>query len=100
MKIRDAVVVVTGGNRGLGRALVEAALQAGAARVLAGSRNVTRLDDLVRRSEGRVVPLSLDVTSSSSLEHAARHAADATVLINNAGVLASHNGLSSSTEAI
>lgn len=85
----DAVVVVTGANRGLGRALVEEALRAGASRVYAGARDPRTLDGLFPDGEGRVVPLPLDVTDEASLGRAAARAEDVTVLINNAGVLAS-----------
>ena len=38
MKIADSTLLVTGANRGLGRALVEEALRRGAKRVYAGAR--------------------------------------------------------------
>lgn len=96
MKLSNEVVVVTGANRGLGRAFVQVALEAGAAKVYAGARDPKQLDDLVARGEGRVVALALDVTSDASLEAAAAKAADATVLVNNAGVLAGFSVLSTS----
>ena len=43
MKIKDAVVLVTGSNRGLGLALVHAALAAGARKVYAGARDPKQL---------------------------------------------------------
>ncbi len=94
MNIKDAVVVVTGANRGLGRALVRAALRAGARRVYAGARDARQLDELTAEGEGRVAPLSLDVTSEASLRAAAERAPDATMLVNNAGVLAAYGVLS------
>lgn len=100
MKIKDAIVLVTGANRGLGRAVVEATLLAGAQRVYAGARDPRSLDDLVQRSEGRVVALQLDVTDAGSLARAAQRAPDVTLLVNNAGVLASFGLLTSDTAAI
>ena len=85
----DAVVLVTGANRGLGRALVEELLRAGAARVYAGARDPKTLEGLFPGAEGRVVPLALDVTDAESLARAAARAEDVTLLINNAGLLAS-----------
>jgi NAD(P)-dependent dehydrogenase (short-subunit alcohol dehydrogenase family) len=38
MKIADSTFLVTGANRGLGKALVEEALQRGAKRIYAGAR--------------------------------------------------------------
>jgi NAD(P)-dependent dehydrogenase (short-subunit alcohol dehydrogenase family) len=100
MKFEHAIVLVTGANRGLGRALVEASLQAGARRVYAGARDPSKLAEVVARSEGRVVALGLDITSRDSLAKAADQANDVTLLINNAGVLASFGLLTSSAEAI
>jgi NAD(P)-dependent dehydrogenase (short-subunit alcohol dehydrogenase family) len=100
MKLNDEVVLVTGSNRGLGRALVEAALKAGARRVYAGARDPKQLQSLLVQGEGRVVPLALDITDQSSLRAAAERAPDVSILINNAGVLASQNVLTSRAEEI
>lgn len=100
MKMNNAVVLVTGANRGLGRALVQASLDAGARRVYAGARDAKQLEAVVRSAPDRIVPLALDITDSRSLEAAAAAAADITVLFNNAGVLASYNVLSSSAEQL
>ncbi len=100
MKIDGAVVLVTGANRGLGRALVEASLAAGARRVYAGARDPRQLQELVEREPKKVVPLALDITKPSSLEAAAAQATDVTVLFNNAGVLAAHGVLATPTEQL
>ena len=100
MKIENAVVLVTGANRGLGRALVQASLKSGAKRVYAGARDPDQLRPLLDLGRGRVVPLSLDITSESSLAAAAALASDVTLLFNNAGVLASYNLLTSTTQQI
>jgi NAD(P)-dependent dehydrogenase (short-subunit alcohol dehydrogenase family) len=84
MKIQDSVVVVTGANRGLGAALVKTLVELGAKRVYAGAR-----DPAAVGGSDRVVPLALDVTSTASIDAATAKAKDATILINNAGVLAS-----------
>jgi NAD(P)-dependent dehydrogenase (short-subunit alcohol dehydrogenase family) len=79
-QLKDAVVLVTGANGGLGAQFVEQALERGARRVYATARTP--------RSSGddRVVPLALDVLSAESIAAAAAVAADTTVVINNAGV--------------
>jgi NAD(P)-dependent dehydrogenase (short-subunit alcohol dehydrogenase family) len=100
MNIKNSIVLVTGANRGLGRAVVEASLAAGARRVYAGARDPKSLTELVARGEGRVVGLPLDVTDTASLSRAAELAPDVTLLVNNAGVLASYGLLTSDTEAI
>ncbi len=96
MKLANATVIITGANRGLGRALVTATLARGARRVYAGSRDLAKLVDLPER----VVPLQLDVTDPRSLAAAVATATDVTVLINNAGVLVSGGALTSSPEQI
>jgi NAD(P)-dependent dehydrogenase (short-subunit alcohol dehydrogenase family) len=100
MTLKNAAVLVTGSNRGLGRALVEASLHAGARRVYAAARDPQQLASLVAGASGRVVPLALDITSETSLAAAASQALDVSVLINNAGVVASHGVLTSSVEGL
>ncbi|QLJ02294.1 SDR family oxidoreductase [Streptomyces sp. NEAU-sy36] len=78
--IKDSVVLVTGGSRGLGRALVEELYRRGAAKVYATARDpraVTHPD---------AVPLALEVTDPASVAAVAARTPDVTVLINNAGV--------------
>ena len=65
---------------------MQALLERGATRVYAGARRPDTLADLVATSDGRVVPLQLDVTSSEDIARAAGIATDVTLLINNAGV--------------
>jgi NAD(P)-dependent dehydrogenase (short-subunit alcohol dehydrogenase family) len=89
--ISGSIALVTGANRGIGRALVDALLARGAVKVYAGARNPETLDALVAESGGKVVPLRLDVRSLDEVRAAAEAAADATILFNNAGVV-SHMG--------
>ena len=78
--IADKAVLVTGGNRGIGRALVEEALRRGAQRVYAGARRPwTHPDE-------RVTPLILDVTSGAQVRTAAAAVASLDILVNNAGL--------------
>lgn len=98
MKMNDQVVMVTGANRGLGEALVRAALAAGARRVYAAARDPKSLADAVARGEGRVVAVALDVTDPESVAAAAKMAPDVSVLINNAGVLSSYGVLATSDQ--
>jgi NAD(P)-dependent dehydrogenase (short-subunit alcohol dehydrogenase family) len=80
MTIANKAVLVTGANRGIGKALVEEALRRGAKRVYAGTRQpFTHLDR-------RVTPLKLDVTNASQIQQAVSEVETLDVLINNAGV--------------
>jgi NAD(P)-dependent dehydrogenase (short-subunit alcohol dehydrogenase family) len=78
--IADGAVLVTGANRGLGQALVEEALGMGAQRVYAGTRQP------LAHPDGRVVPLTLDVTDAAQIQAAVERVGSLDVLINNAGV--------------
>jgi NAD(P)-dependent dehydrogenase (short-subunit alcohol dehydrogenase family) len=78
--LTDATVLVTGANGGLGAAFVQQALDRGAAKVYATARSPRTWDD------ERIVPLALDVTDQASVDAAAGAAADATIIVNNAGI--------------
>jgi NAD(P)-dependent dehydrogenase (short-subunit alcohol dehydrogenase family) len=80
MIIENKTILITGANRGIGRALVNEALRRGAKRVYAGTRSTLQHPDL------RVTPLMLDVTNDAQIERAAREVEALDVLINNAGV--------------
>ena len=87
MKIEESVAVVTGANRGLGRAFVEQLLARGAKRIYAGARDPSKLRNVASSSAGRVVPLRIDLSDPASIAAAAKTARDVTLLINNAGAL-------------
>jgi NAD(P)-dependent dehydrogenase (short-subunit alcohol dehydrogenase family) len=80
MKIKDAVVFVTGANRGLGRAFAQALLEAGARKVYAAARDPASIT-----LEG-VERVKLDVTSAAEVAAAAKNSPDVNLLINNAGI--------------
>lgn len=82
MKLDNAVVLVTGANRGLGLAFAREALARGAAKVYAAARDPASI------TLPGVVPLTLDVTDPEQVAAAARQCADVTVLVNNAGIAA------------
>ena len=79
-KITGKTVLVTGGNRGIGRALVEEALQRGAHRVYASTRGTWT------HSDERVTPLALDVTDPAAIRAAAGGVEPLDILVNNAGI--------------
>ena len=80
MNITGKTVLVTGANRGIGRALVDEALKRGARRVYAGTRQP------LTHPDARVTPLTLDVTNAAQIQAAVEKVASLDILINNAGV--------------
>ncbi len=80
MTIAGKTVLVTGANRGIGRALVEEALRRDARRVYAGTRRPAAHPD------PRVTTLSLDVTDAAQIEQTVRKVESLDILVNNAGV--------------
>ena len=86
MNITSAVALVTGANRGIGLAIVEALQQAWAKKIYAGARKPDSLTQLVANSGGRIVPVKLDVTSEADIAAAAKSCGDVNLLINNAAV--------------
>jgi NAD(P)-dependent dehydrogenase (short-subunit alcohol dehydrogenase family) len=80
MNIQNKTILITGANRGIGRALVQEALKRGAKRVYAGMRVASDIAD------ERVTPLTLDVTNASQIQEAVAKVDALDVLINNAGI--------------
>jgi NAD(P)-dependent dehydrogenase (short-subunit alcohol dehydrogenase family) len=78
--ISGAAALVTGGNRGFGRAMVEELLDRGAAKVYATSRSPQP------RGDERVIPLVVDVGDDRSVAVASQAAADVSIVVNNAGI--------------
>jgi NAD(P)-dependent dehydrogenase (short-subunit alcohol dehydrogenase family) len=81
MNIQDSTVLVTGANRGIGKAFADALLDRGATKVYAAVRDVATVTD------PRLVPIQLDVTDPDRIAVVARELDDVEVVVNNAGVL-------------
>ena len=80
MIIEGKTILVTGANRGIGRALAEEALNRGAKRVYAGTRGP------LTHPDGRVTSVTLDVTSAAQVKEATATVGSLDILINNAGI--------------
>jgi NAD(P)-dependent dehydrogenase (short-subunit alcohol dehydrogenase family) len=80
MNLEQKTVLITGANRGIGRALVDEALRRGASRVYAGTRGP------LHHVDARVTAVRLDVTNTAQIQAAVAQVQSLDVLINNAGV--------------
>src|SRR4051812_4937468 len=80
MQLANAVVLITGANRGIGLAFAREALARGARRVYAAARDPASV------TLAGVHPIPLDVTDADQVARAARECRDVTVLVNNAGI--------------
>jgi NAD(P)-dependent dehydrogenase (short-subunit alcohol dehydrogenase family) len=86
MELTGRVALVTGANRGVGAALVDALVDRGASKVYAGARDPGSLADAAQRHGPRLVPVRLDVTKSADIDAAAKTCPDVEILVSNAGL--------------
>jgi NAD(P)-dependent dehydrogenase (short-subunit alcohol dehydrogenase family) len=87
--IKGSVALVTGSNRGIGRAFVEGLLDKGAKRVYASARNIEKaqaLRTVCKEQAHLIIPVQLDITDRSQVLEAAENYPDINILINNAGI--------------
>jgi short-subunit dehydrogenase len=81
-------IFITGASRGLGKLWAEALLQRGD-HVIATARDLSSLDDLVKKYGNNILPLQLDVIDRAAdfaaIQKATKHFGGIDVLINNAG---------------
>ncbi|BEG73155.1 SDR family oxidoreductase [Achromobacter xylosoxidans] len=82
MELKNATVLITGANRGIGLAFAREALARGARKVYAGARDPASI------SLPGLKAIKLDVTSDEDVAAAAALATDVTLVINNAGIAA------------
>jgi len=80
MKLDNAIVLVTGANRGLGEEFARQALARGARKVYAAARDPAKV------KLAGVVPVRLDVNDPAQVAQAAAACGDVTLVINNAGI--------------
>jgi NAD(P)-dependent dehydrogenase (short-subunit alcohol dehydrogenase family) len=92
--IKGKTALVTGANRGIGKAIVESFLNHGATKVYAAVRNLDSAAPLVEKYGDKVIPVQIDLAKPETLTAAAETMRDVQVVVNNAGVLKSSTPLS------
>lgn len=95
MKIENAVVLVTGANRGIGLAFARELLARGARKVYAGARDPATITPQAGLQAQR-----LDVDNPSDVAAAAALASDVTLVINNAGIAQPGGFLAADSEEV
>ncbi len=86
MNVADKTILITGANRGIGRAMVHEALQRGAKRVYAGTRS-----GKIDITDPRVTSLRLDITTPAQIQQASEQIDSLDILVNNAGIASYDN---------
>lgn len=94
MNIENAVVLITGANRGIGLAFARELLARGARKVYAAARDPSTV------TRPGVQALQLDVTQPDQIAAAVRQAGDVTLLINNAGIAQPGGFLAEDSDAV
>ena len=85
--ISNKITLVTGANRGIGKAIVETFFEHGASKVYSGVRSLNKAEALVAEFGEKVVPIEIDYGNPASIKAAAKSASDVQVVVSNAGVL-------------
>lgn len=85
--VQGKVVLVTGANRGIGKAIVDSLIKHGAKKVYAAVRTLDSAKPLVEAYGDKITPIHVDMEKPGTITAAAATAGDVEVLINNAGIL-------------
>ena len=94
LDISGKVALITGANRGIGKALVDGLVSAGVAKVYAAVRDTQKAQPLIDQYGAKVVAVELDLTRPETIVAAAAACPDTFVVVNNAGVLRTTSVLS------
>lgn len=97
--ITNKVALVTGANRGIGKAIVESLIANGAKKVYLAVRNPDSAKAIEDQYKDKVVTLTADVTDAGSIQRLATLASDVDILVNNAGIMHISSPLSDKVEA-
>jgi len=96
--IQGKVALVTGANRGIGKAIVESFIKHGAKKVYLAVRDPSTTAELHHTYGDKVSTIPADLSNPASINALAQQAPDVQILVNNAGVLEIADPLSDSAE--
>ncbi|MES2674353.1 MAG: SDR family oxidoreductase [Pseudomonadota bacterium] len=89
--VKDKVVLVTGANRGIGKAIVETLITQGVKKIYAAARNIESLNSLVALGPNVVEAIKLDVNQAADIAQVVSKISHLDILINNAGIATGSN---------
>jgi len=84
--IAKKVALVTGANKGIGKAIVESFIGHGVKKVYLAVRNTETTKDLEEKYGNKVVTIQADVTKPDDITAMAKEASDVEILVSNAGI--------------
>ena len=92
--VNNKVALVTGGNRGIGKSIIETLLEQGANKVYVAVRNLDSAQPLVDQYGEKAIPIHIDLSKPETISQAAKQTKDVELVINNAGILHTASPLS------
>jgi NAD(P)-dependent dehydrogenase (short-subunit alcohol dehydrogenase family) len=99
VSIKDKVALVTGANRGIGKAIVDSFIAHGAKKVYLAVRDPESTKEIEAQYGDKVITLKADVADGASIQQLAKQAGDVEILVNNAGIMHVTSPLSENAEA-
>ena len=87
IEINNVIAFITGANRGIGKAITEGLLDAGAIKVYTAVRDLSSVNALKEKYGERIVPVEFNLTRKETIDAATTIAADVNLVVSNAGVV-------------
>lgn len=86
ISIKNKIALVTGANRGIGKAIVESFINHGATKVYLAVRNPESTKAIEEQYGDQVVTIQADVSNTDSIKRLAEQTTDVDIVVNNAGI--------------